>query len=201
MLMCTNMPLGSCSLSLLDRFSAGDTRDTKDELVLTMLFFGFFFFNASFPSLALICDSAGLSCPNTGDLNGSSISLNGLDVAVVLWTLLALIRSAWLPASTDGRDNSLVGVSVRDSFGKAADLGARHAKEILEPAEGGFRVVSRGFWGCVDASEGCGGGVARSMLSRSWYVPNDVSAGLELCSTHPLQRSAGIPPPLIARRR
>src|ERR1700744_3867234 len=131
MLMCTNMPFGSCSFSLRDRFSAGDTLDTKDEFVLTILFLGFFFFSASLPSLAFNSVKAGLSCPNTGDRNGSSMSLIGLDVTWTLWTLLALICSAWLPPWLDGPDNSLVGVSVRDSFGRVTALGARHAREIL----------------------------------------------------------------------
>jgi hypothetical protein len=153
MLMYTNMPFGSCSFNLRLRFSAGDTLDTNEEFVFTMLFFGFFFFAASFPSLAFICVNAGLSCPKTGDLNGSSISLSGPD-AGLLWMLLVLICSTGLPPWLDGCDDSLVGVSARGSFGKATALGARDAREILEPAEGGLRVVSRGFCGCVDTSEG-----------------------------------------------
>jgi hypothetical protein len=45
------------------------------------------------------------------------------------------------------------------------------AKDSLVPAEGGAIMVLRGFGFAGGPSEGCGGGVERSMSSRRTYVP------------------------------
>lgn len=59
-------PFWLCSCSRLDRDSWGMTRDTKDELLLTMLLFGLRLLSGSFESLPLMRASEGLPSPKAG---------------------------------------------------------------------------------------------------------------------------------------
>lgn len=104
------------------------TRETNDELLLMMLFFGFRLFK---PSFAGSPATAGFHSPNTG------IAAPCRDAAEVgaLFLLLTL---------------------TSDSF---------------TPEVGGVGPVARGFGFTIGASDGCGGGVARSKSSWRLYVP------------------------------
>jgi len=147
------------------------TLETNDELLLTMLFFGFLLLRGSLDSLPLTTLSAGLLCPNTG-AGGCSLSpapAGGNKESALLSQPLCF--SWWLSPLLDDPEAALFGRSERICLCCDECFGAIIARESFVPADGSGIAIARGLGLTGGASEGCGGGVASRSSSRRMYVP------------------------------
>lgn len=149
----------SCILLLSD--SCVITLLMNDELLLVMLFLGFFFLPASLG----FCDvSSAVPSPNAGAEPKECCAS------------LELARPS-LPLSVGSLELSSLGFSwmlewpklVADIplYRKGGGRASRFSNEIVVPAVAGWGVVARGFGFTIGASDGCGGGVARCKSSLS----------------------------------
>lgn len=154
-------PSGLRSVSRRCIPSCGITRDTNEELLLTILFLGFRFLDGSLESLVLITASAGFPSPNVGENDAKDV--------VVPLLLRAEPLSLWMASScmlACKAERVLLVVVTRNRF-CAGDLrGAKVVNDNLVPAVGGPMVVASGLLLGVGLSDGCGGGVARCSSSR-----------------------------------
>ena len=143
------------------------TRETKEELLLTMLFFGFLLLSTVL-SLEIVCDRATFPSPNAGteDL-----------VLVIEPFSLAVSERTWTPPSTSftsfssltlllsclpsvlHRKRLLVVVGALFNGGRTC-RGFKVSTDSFTPLVGGLAEVARGFGFVTGVSEGCGGGVA-----------------------------------------
>jgi hypothetical protein len=150
------------------------TLDTNDELLLTILLFGFRFLRGSLLSFPFKTASAELPEPNAGAWRPSRgaavipLPLTLCEPASLAWLLDSFGDSSMLGGTCE---RALVLVSSRNSRECDCWRGATTTIESFVPAVGGETVVASGLGLCTGASEGCGGGVARWRLSRSTYVP------------------------------
>ena len=139
------------SCSRLFRASCGITRDMNDELLFTMLVFGFRLFVPSFPTGG---DNSMLPSPKTGlfpyvlarDACAGSPSL---PVSSDLRGSFSLSLMLWV-----AKNDLAVDDVVTLCNGWAALRGLAVTRESLTPAVGGAGVVARGFGLVVGASEG-----------------------------------------------
>jgi len=146
------------------------TLETKEELLLTMLFFGFRLFAASLASFAGMGARAGLPSPNVGSPLGKEV-----DPASLLKTepesLTGLLGiSSLILCGTPER--VLLKVLMRKRLDDGGCTDAMAINVHFAPAVGGTLVVARGLLFGGGMSDGCGGGVANCTSSRKTYVPD-----------------------------
>lgn len=146
-------PPESRSANRLARLSWGMTLDTKDELLLTMLFFGFLFFVVSFPKEGV---RAALPSPNAGTFDDRVLFDN--DFAGALVSLLAskdcrTSFSVTLIPSVFHLNAPFFRWEVLSICG-ADRMGEIVMSESLTPAVGGSATVANGFGLTGGASEG-----------------------------------------------
>lgn len=154
-------PSGLCSVSRFWRPSCGITLDTNDELLLTMLFFGFRLLDGSLLSLPTMGAIAGLPSPKVcADV---AVPLLRRAEPFSLWTSSCILGGT--------ADFVLAAVAIRNRVCGGGLRGAKVVSDSLVPAVGGPIVVASGLTLGVGLSEGWGGGVAKCSSSRRRYVP------------------------------
>lgn len=170
MLMNANCPSRERSARRFWRASWGITLETKEELLLTMLFFGFRFFAASLASFGATGARAGLPSPNVGSPVGKEVEpASLLKTEPDSLTGLLGISSLILCGTPE---NVLLKVVVRKRLDDGGCIAAMAVNVHFEPAVGGSLVVARGLLLGGGMSDGCGGGVASWTSSRRTYVPD-----------------------------